>query len=93
MWFTTDLKVTYRHRASVKALAKQYFHYGRVPRVLAAPPPGPPPPPSGPPPRQVEGWSGYRADALLVLAAFGQDDAPLPISNAAYTGVPPANDC
>ena len=42
---------------------------------------------------QVEGWSGYRADALLVLAAFGQDDAPLPISNAAYTGVPPANDC
>lgn len=35
VWFTPDLKVTYRPRASVKALAKQYFHYGRWRRVVA----------------------------------------------------------
>lgn len=35
VWFTPDLLVTYRPRASVKALAKQYFHYGRWRRVVA----------------------------------------------------------
>ena len=35
VWFTPDLKVTYRPRASVTALAKQYFHYGRWRRVVA----------------------------------------------------------
>jgi glycosyltransferase involved in cell wall biosynthesis len=35
VWFTPDLKVTYRPRASVQALAKQYFHYGRWRRVVA----------------------------------------------------------
>ena len=35
VWFTPELKVTYRPRASVKALAKQYFHYGRWRRVVA----------------------------------------------------------
>ncbi|MEW1955057.1 glycosyltransferase family 2 protein [Terrabacter sp. NPDC080008] len=35
VWFTPDLKVTYRPRATVKALAKQYFHYGRWRRVVA----------------------------------------------------------
>ncbi|GAA2153077.1 glycosyl transferase family 2 [Humibacillus xanthopallidus] len=35
VWFTPDLRVTYRPRASVKALAKQYFHYGRWRRVVA----------------------------------------------------------
>jgi succinoglycan biosynthesis protein ExoA len=28
IWFTPDMEVTYRPRASVKALAKQYFQYG-----------------------------------------------------------------
>jgi glycosyltransferase involved in cell wall biosynthesis len=41
VWFTPDLKVTYRPRASVTALAKQYFHYGRWGRVGARPPQGP----------------------------------------------------
>ncbi len=35
VWFTPALKVTYRPRASVSALARQYFHYGRWRRVVA----------------------------------------------------------
>jgi succinoglycan biosynthesis protein ExoA len=35
VWFTPDLKVTYRPRASVPALARQYFHYGRWRRVVS----------------------------------------------------------
>lgn len=35
VWFTPELKVTYRPRASAKALARQYFHYGRWRRVVA----------------------------------------------------------
>ena len=34
VWFTPALKVTYRPRASVSALARQYFHYGRWRRVV-----------------------------------------------------------
>ncbi len=36
VWFTPELKVTYRPRSSLKALAKQYFHYGRWRRVVAS---------------------------------------------------------
>jgi glycosyltransferase involved in cell wall biosynthesis len=35
VWFTPELKVTYRPRSTVRALAKQYFHYGRWRRVVA----------------------------------------------------------
>jgi succinoglycan biosynthesis protein ExoA len=35
IWFTPDLKVTYRPRASLRALAKQQFRYGRWRRVVA----------------------------------------------------------
>lgn len=35
IWFTPDLKVTYRPRASFSALAKQQFRYGRWRRVVA----------------------------------------------------------
>lgn len=35
VWFTPELKVTYRPRGSVAALARQYFHYGRWRRVVA----------------------------------------------------------
>ena len=35
VWFTPDLRVTYRPRGSVQALATQYFHYGRWRRVVA----------------------------------------------------------
>jgi hypothetical protein len=35
IWFTPDLKVTYRPRASLSALAKQQFRYGRWRRVIA----------------------------------------------------------
>ncbi len=35
VWFTPDLKVTYRPRGSITALATQYFHYGRWRRVVA----------------------------------------------------------
>ena len=35
VWFTPELKVTYRPRSTVKALALQYFHYGRWRRVVA----------------------------------------------------------
>ncbi|HLI42635.1 MAG TPA: glycosyltransferase family 2 protein [Streptosporangiaceae bacterium] len=34
IWFTPDLRVTYRPRASARALAAQYFHYGRWRRVI-----------------------------------------------------------
>lgn len=36
VWFTPDLRVTYRPRGSVKALARQYYNYGRWRRVVAA---------------------------------------------------------
>ena len=35
IWFTPDLKVTYRPRASLRALARQQFRYGRWRRVVA----------------------------------------------------------
>ncbi len=34
IWFTPELRVTYRPRASVPALGSQYFHYGRWRRVI-----------------------------------------------------------
>ncbi len=34
IWFTPELRVIYRPRASVPALARQYFHYGRWRRVV-----------------------------------------------------------
>jgi succinoglycan biosynthesis protein ExoA len=34
VWFTPELRVTYRPRASVRTLASQYFHYGRWRRVI-----------------------------------------------------------
>jgi len=34
IWFTPELQVTYRPRASVRALGAQYFHYGRWRRVV-----------------------------------------------------------
>ncbi|MFI6501504.1 glycosyltransferase family 2 protein [Nonomuraea typhae] len=35
VWFQPRMRVTYRPRPNVKALAKQYFHYGRWRRVVA----------------------------------------------------------
>jgi hypothetical protein len=34
VWFTPELRVTYRPRASLYALGSQYFHYGRWRRVV-----------------------------------------------------------
>jgi succinoglycan biosynthesis protein ExoA len=34
VWFTPELCVTYRPRASMRALSSQYFHYGRWRRVV-----------------------------------------------------------
>jgi succinoglycan biosynthesis protein ExoA len=34
VWFTPALRVTYRPRASLRALGAQYFHYGRWRRVV-----------------------------------------------------------
>jgi GT2 family glycosyltransferase len=34
IWFTPELHVTYRPRASVRTLGSQYFHYGRWRRVV-----------------------------------------------------------
>ena len=34
VWFTPELQVTYRPRASLRALGAQYFHYGRWRRVI-----------------------------------------------------------
>jgi hypothetical protein len=34
VWFTPELSVTYRPRSSLKALGRQYFHYGRWRRVV-----------------------------------------------------------
>ncbi len=35
IWFMPELQVSYRPRATVRALAEQYFHYGRWRRVVA----------------------------------------------------------
>jgi GT2 family glycosyltransferase len=35
IWFSPELRVTYRPRSSTRALAAQYFHYGRWRRVVA----------------------------------------------------------
>lgn len=35
VWFTPDLRVTYRPRATLSALARQYFQYGTWRRVVA----------------------------------------------------------
>ncbi|HWG00562.1 MAG TPA: glycosyltransferase family 2 protein [Trebonia sp.] len=35
IWFTPELRVTYRPRASLRALARQHFRYGRWRRVVA----------------------------------------------------------
>ena len=35
IWFTPELRVTYRPRANLGALAKQHFRYGRWRRVVA----------------------------------------------------------
>lgn len=35
IWFTPDLRVTYRPRPNLKALAKQYYEYGTWRRVVA----------------------------------------------------------
>jgi hypothetical protein len=35
VWFTPELQVRYRPRATLKALAKQYFEYGRWRRVVS----------------------------------------------------------
>ncbi|HEX3004947.1 MAG TPA: glycosyltransferase family 2 protein [Angustibacter sp.] len=35
VWFTPRMVVSYRPRGSVRALARQYFHYGRWRRVVA----------------------------------------------------------
>jgi len=34
VWFTPQLRVTYRPRASLRTLSSQYFHYGRWRRVV-----------------------------------------------------------
>jgi len=34
VWFAPELRVTYRPRASLRALGSQYFHYGRWRRVV-----------------------------------------------------------
>jgi succinoglycan biosynthesis protein ExoA len=34
IWFTPELRVTYRPRASIRTLGSQYFHYGRWRRVI-----------------------------------------------------------
>ncbi|MBV9207272.1 MAG: glycosyltransferase family 2 protein [Actinobacteria bacterium] len=34
VWFTPELRVTYRPRGGVRALGSQYFHYGRWRRVI-----------------------------------------------------------
>jgi len=34
VWFTPELRVTYRPRGSLRALGAQYFHYGRWRRVV-----------------------------------------------------------
>ncbi|HEX8496324.1 MAG TPA: glycosyltransferase family 2 protein [Actinomycetales bacterium] len=40
VWFTPDLRVTYRPRADLGALARQYFQYGRWRRAVARRHPG-----------------------------------------------------
>ncbi len=40
VWFQPRMRVSYRPRPSVKALAKQYFHYGRWRRVVSRTHPG-----------------------------------------------------
>ena len=41
---------------------------------------------------RVEAWGRCRADALLVLAACGEDDEPLPVATRVRVAPAPAND-
>jgi len=41
---------------------------------------------------RADGWGRCRADALLVLAACGQDDGPLPVESGLQAAPTPAND-
>jgi len=40
VWFTPELSVTYRPRSTLRALGRQYFHYGRWRRVVMRQHPG-----------------------------------------------------
>jgi hypothetical protein len=40
VWFTPELSVTYRPRSSLRALGRQYYHYGRWRRVVMRQHPG-----------------------------------------------------
>jgi hypothetical protein len=41
---------------------------------------------------RADDWAPFRADAFLVLAACGQEDAPFPDDSAASANRRPAND-
>ncbi len=59
VWFSPELSVTYRPRSSLRALAGQYFHYGRWRRVVM---------------RQHPGTATYRylaAPAAVIASSLG----------------------
>jgi glycosyl transferase family 2 len=77
IWFQPKLRVTYRPRSTVAALARQYFHYGRWRRVVA---------------RQYAGTINlrYLAPPVAVLAVAAGLLAGLAGLAAAVTGLAPA---
>ncbi len=77
IWFQPKLRVSYRPRATVAALARQYFHYGRWRRAVA---------------RQHAGTINlrYLAPPVAVLAVAAGLLAGLTGLAAAVTGLAPA---
>jgi succinoglycan biosynthesis protein ExoA len=71
IWFHPELRVTYRPRASVRALGRQYFGYGRWRRVVARQHPGTINPRYLTPPLAVLAIAAGTAAGLAGLAAGG----------------------
>jgi hypothetical protein len=93
VWFTPDMEVTYRPRSSVRALAKQYYQYGRWRRVVAREHPETVNPRYLAPPVMVAGTTAatvlglFWPPALLVPTAYV---AGVLVGGAAISGGEPA---
>jgi glycosyltransferase involved in cell wall biosynthesis len=79
IWFTPDLKVTYRPRASLRALTRQQFRYGRWRRVVARRHPETVSPRYlAPPAATALNAAGLVAGLAGLIGAVGGAPAPVP---------------
>ena len=74
VWFDPALAVDYRPRSSLRALARQYFDYGRWKRVVLA--------------RHPRSWRARQLAAPLLLAALAGSAALAAAGGLAAAGIP-----